>query len=80
MLERRAGGKHSSFLQTFVNYGYNKFDYMGPCGLDYKHCYAPSIVVITIVRYITICSLLYDRNYGASMAKTRLLARLWLDY
>ncbi len=33
------------------------------CGLYDKHCNAPSIVVITIVRYASIYRVPYDRNY-----------------
>jgi hypothetical protein len=44
----------------------------------YKHCYAFNIIVITIVRYASICSVPYNYNYGASKAKAGLLARLRL--
>jgi hypothetical protein len=42
-------------------------------GIYYKHCYAPSILVIVIVKYTSTCSILYDRNYGAGKARASLL-------
>jgi hypothetical protein len=61
----------------FLHQLQNKFAF-DPCGLYYKHCYAPSVIVSMIVKHASVCSVPDDHNYSVSKAEARLLAKLRL--
>ncbi len=60
IFDRQVGGRSDTHLMTSGLYCYN--------------CYATSTIVITIVRYASICSVPYYSNYyDASKSKAKLL-------
>ncbi len=54
--------EHTSLSSRSVNFVSSGLNNVVPCGLYNKHCYAPSIVVITIVMCASICSINYYSN------------------